>query len=236
MNYGGKNSKNAVRLLRRIDPSYRFSWEVYDGILAELLTENTVWLDGGCGKNLAIEEQTVPYFKIGVDIEVRTDAVHGNPNHYAVACLGLLPFKEETFDLITLANVAEHFEDPDTVIREICRVLKPDGKILLGTTNLRSPIIFMGNLLGKRLRLFIMRKFMSAKENDIFTAYHALNTAKDLERLEGFTLERINFIQDINRSNHLVFLLFSLYHFLTKNRLTRSFQTNIIAVLKKDRF
>ena len=225
--------ERAVRLLKQIDPSFRFSWEVYDSILAELLTRDSVWLDGGCGKNLATEEQAIPRFKIGVDTEIRSDVVHGFPNHYAAARLELLPFKDKTFNLITLANVAEHLEDPYIVLKEIHRILKPGGRILLETTNLRSPIIFLGNLLGKRLRLFIMRKFMGAKESDIFPACHKLNTAKELKQMKDFTLERINFVQDINRSNHLVFSFFALYYLSTKNRLLRGFQTNIIAVMRK---
>lgn len=43
---------------------------------------------------------------------------------------GLLPFDDETFDLVVNNQVMEHVEDLDAVLAEIHRVLKPGGTVL----------------------------------------------------------------------------------------------------------
>lgn len=42
-----------------------------------------------------------------------------------------LPFADETFDVIILSDVLEHVIDPNAIFREIYRVLRPDGWVLL---------------------------------------------------------------------------------------------------------
>ena len=45
--------------------------------------------------------------------------------------VGALPFRNETFDLVCACDVIEHVEDDRAVFREISRVLKDDGVLLL---------------------------------------------------------------------------------------------------------
>tara|TARA_X000000950_G_scaffold264286_1_gene337397 strand:- start:1787 stop:2344 length:558 start_codon:yes stop_codon:yes gene_type:complete len=45
--------------------------------------------------------------------------------------LDVLPFKNYMFDTIILDNVLEHIEDPDSIVREISRVLRPNGRIIV---------------------------------------------------------------------------------------------------------
>ncbi len=42
-----------------------------------------------------------------------------------------LPFEDESFDIVLCMVVMEHLEDPQSAIREMKRVLKPGGKILV---------------------------------------------------------------------------------------------------------
>lgn len=43
-----------------------------------------------------------------------------------------LPFNNQTFDSVLLDNVLEHIKDPDLLLKEIRRVLKPKGVLLIG--------------------------------------------------------------------------------------------------------
>jgi SAM-dependent methyltransferase len=61
---------------------------------------------------------------------------------YQATCCDLstqtLPYEDEYFELVILAEVIEHLTNPDHALREIHRVLKPGGVLLLTTPNLAS--------------------------------------------------------------------------------------------------
>lgn len=67
-----------------------------------------------------------------------------------------LPFKEDTFDIASCINVLEHVSNPDAVVREIVRVLKPGGIFFLMAPNYMFPrephySVFYPPFLPKRL-------------------------------------------------------------------------------------
>jgi ubiquinone/menaquinone biosynthesis C-methylase UbiE len=51
---------------------------------------------------------------------------------YAVARANRLPFPDLSFDLVTLITVLAFVPEPDFAIREIARVLKPGGSLVIG--------------------------------------------------------------------------------------------------------
>lgn len=51
-----------------------------------------------------------------------------------------LPFPDRTFDLVTSLEVWEHAVNPQLMLKEIARVLKPDGIIFITTANRLWPI------------------------------------------------------------------------------------------------
>jgi ubiquinone/menaquinone biosynthesis C-methylase UbiE len=80
----------------------------------------------------------VPSYKsvIGIDErELSEDALSQWNSIERVSFLKMdayhLEFDDNTFDLITLSNSFHHFNDHDTLFKEIHRVLKPNGVIIL---------------------------------------------------------------------------------------------------------
>ena len=53
---------------------------------------------------------------------------------YVAADMTALPFADETFDAVTLGYVIEHLDDPRPGLREVRRVLRPGGRMLLLAT------------------------------------------------------------------------------------------------------
>jgi 2-polyprenyl-3-methyl-5-hydroxy-6-metoxy-1,4-benzoquinol methylase len=49
-----------------------------------------------------------------------------------------LPLPDQSFDLIVAAEVIEHLENPRAMCREIFRLLRPDGRVVLSTPNNES--------------------------------------------------------------------------------------------------
>ena len=69
------------------------------------------------------------------------DSVHGVPCTYVKPQVsGELPFDTGTFDLITVFGVLHHVPNVTTVVRELARVVRPQGLFLL-----REPIVSMGD-------------------------------------------------------------------------------------------
>src|SRR6202008_777056 len=70
-----------------------------------------------------------------------------------------LPFGEEAFDLVLCDNVIDHAETPAAILRELVRVLKPNG-VLFFTVNVHHPVYYFAalahrlwNALGIRLEI-----------------------------------------------------------------------------------
>lgn len=50
----------------------------------------------------------------------------------------ILPFNAGTFDTVLLDNVLEHILDPGCLLNEVGRVLKPEGRLLIGIPGVRG--------------------------------------------------------------------------------------------------
>jgi ubiquinone/menaquinone biosynthesis C-methylase UbiE len=57
---------------------------------------------------------------------------------YREATAEALPFDDATFDLVTCQTLLIHVVDPDAVVREMCRVTKQGGLVLVSEPNNRS--------------------------------------------------------------------------------------------------
>ena len=96
-------------------------------------------LDIGCGDGIfSIEPAKIGYSVVGVDLnvksvnyakyfskrsEVKIDFLVDDASH--------LPFANESFDIILCSEVLEHIKDDEGAIREIERVLKQNGLLIL---------------------------------------------------------------------------------------------------------
>lgn len=69
---------------------------------------------------------------VGLDYPATATSLYRtSPNVFADA--KSIPFASGTFDTVLLLEVLEHVRDPDRVLQEIARVLKPAGRLLLST-------------------------------------------------------------------------------------------------------
>jgi 2-polyprenyl-6-hydroxyphenyl methylase/3-demethylubiquinone-9 3-methyltransferase len=100
-------------------------------------------LDIGCGAGFITEElASAGFTATGIDpseVAVQAARAHaegmGLAIDYLVGAGEQLPFDDATFDLVTCCDVLEHVRDPDQVIAETARVLRPGGLYLFDTIN-----------------------------------------------------------------------------------------------------
>jgi SAM-dependent methyltransferase len=81
-------------------------------------------------------------------------AMHGVQRVGGVDLNSFLPFRSESFDGVDLVEVIEHIENQPQLIREITRVLRPGGFVLISTPNIlnvfsRIRFVFTGFLRGR---------------------------------------------------------------------------------------
>jgi SAM-dependent methyltransferase len=99
---------------------------------------------------LLSKEKTARYSYTAMDIVKRYD----DPSVKEVvhdACIGPYPFPDASFDLIIASDVIEHLPDTDVFLREISRLLKPDGRFFCTTPNYASLFCIVKVLRGKML-------------------------------------------------------------------------------------
>ena len=113
-----------------------------------LLNPTTKILDVGCGAGFLSNELALSGLRVtGVDLSVESLVVAREYDKtknvlYLTADAYHLPFNNESFDVITAMDFLEHVENPEMVIKEFSRVLKPNGIFIFHTFN-RNPISFL---------------------------------------------------------------------------------------------
>jgi len=101
-------------------------------------------LDLGCREQYWTDKLKARGFAVvSVDLEPQNESV------LRVDANDPLPFADASFDLVWCTEVLEHVVKPSVTLREINRVLKPGGKLLLSTPNSRFWVFQMFRAFGK---------------------------------------------------------------------------------------
>jgi SAM-dependent methyltransferase len=147
--------RGAYPVLRQwIAPEREAVQEIYPRLVADALRTRGRWLDAGCGHTM-FEGRFVRYealamrlasLVVGCDAAVASLRRHRTVTRLAASTLDRLPFRDGSFDLVTLHWVVEHLDDPVLVFREIARVLAPGGLVILRTPNASSYYIWLARL------------------------------------------------------------------------------------------
>jgi ubiquinone/menaquinone biosynthesis C-methylase UbiE len=98
-------------------------------------------LDVGCGSGIWLDrlKQQLGVDGVGVDISANSlkEAVHVSSEgiDFVGGDISYLPFQDGFFDVVFSLDVLEHVVEQDKCLREMVRVLKPGGRLLLWTLN-----------------------------------------------------------------------------------------------------
>ncbi len=176
--------------LNEADPHFR-EWMITQqtDLLAVTSPSGRIVLDAGCGRGrVAIQAALMGASVTAVDVsaemlghaEESADRM-GARVKFQLADLHDLPFSDDTFDLVFHLEILLHLEDPEQVLAELGRVLKPHGTLVL-TTNGQNPVSRLlhpgtqGSHAASRFRLFA-----ATAVNEVMTS------------LFGFTWRRTRF-------------------------------------------
>lgn len=116
--------------------------------LLEYKSRDSKVLDLGCGIGLSLSF-IGQVFKNSIGCDISENSVkatkeilkkHKIKTPVILCKKDKLPFRDNYFDIVTFIEVIEHVENPDAVLKEIRRVLKPDGVLHITTANKWWPI------------------------------------------------------------------------------------------------
>lgn len=121
------------------------------------ITQNSVVCDIGCGRNADFLKSISNKITKGIGIDKRINSTNKGKIQLINSDLTTsLPVDSSTIDHATIIAVIEHVDHPQEILKEIYRILKPGGKIILTTPSPASKIIleilaFKLHLISKEL-------------------------------------------------------------------------------------
>lgn len=192
-------------LERRLTPQLRYSQSYFYDALSESLPADCDWLDIGCGHQflpnwMAGEEASLRKRAkriIGIDLDwegLRTNrfvdaAVFGTGNE--------LPFVDGSFDAVTCNMVVEHLEEPQQMLKELHRVLRPGGLFFFHTTNVDNPVIRGAWRVPQGMKNLVVQLLDGRPPGDVFPTHYRFNSKSDIVRLareSGFSVASLRFV------------------------------------------
>lgn len=214
---------------------------VFNREFMRVVSSESAILDIGCGRDALFLRRVSPLVKkaYGIDPEVITPVTDGNMevlNGSAEA----MPFSDQSVDVITMGNVAEHLPNPGKVLLECKRVLKPGGILLLTAPSKYHLPIILGRAIPHRIRQWANSVITETKVEDTFPAYYRANSARALRRLAasvGLQAASIRYL-----SNHPQYFMFSTFayrcavvfeRYVLRRRLFSCFRQQILCQLVK---
>lgn len=182
---------------------WRSSGEVYEATAREYITLSSKLLDLGCGRGglpekLVEEKRTV----FGIDTDWQSlNAYRDSYVPLTVGTAGLLPYADQSFDLVTSAWLLEHVRDPLAVIGEVGRVLRPGGHYIFLTPNIESPFLLLARIgqLLPSVQSGLVDTLYARKQFDTFRLHYRANTARRLRSLaddSGLVLQKLQIVSD----------------------------------------
>jgi SAM-dependent methyltransferase len=192
--------------LRKHFPDYEFSWEILTEIIVNQVSHRPRWLDLGAGANTWIREQPGARLAVGLDIARPDELILGPNESYCIADGENLPFKNGAFDLVTSRFVFEHLNAPETVLREVERVLRPGGMFVLQTTNKWNPLLAISRRIPYNLKKRILTALFSDIPSGIHKTLYRFNTPTRLRAPAGdLRLEQLIMLDDVLIGNPVLF-------------------------------
>ncbi|MCF8885692.1 MAG: class I SAM-dependent methyltransferase [Aigarchaeota archaeon] len=151
-------------------------------------------LDIGCNGGTFIDylsKYCKPVFVVGLDIDkevIRYAKKIRAQINFIVAHGCYLPFRDQTFKVITLLEVLEHVEKPELMLREAGRVLSKDGFIVCMVPNEDSRLFKIVWFIWTKVRGRVWRNTHLVKFSDKIL----IEKLKD-EKFEVINFAKINF-------------------------------------------
>ena len=147
-------------------PNHDAFWAYRDAFVSFVGTGNGAALDVGCGEGRISRELKKCGFRVTavdqVEPLIKAARAAESADEYVVAAAADLPFQDRSFDVVVAYNMLIDVDDVPSAIREMWRVLRPDGQLVISivhpfadhgrflTPDADSPFVVKGTYFGRQ--------------------------------------------------------------------------------------
>jgi ubiquinone/menaquinone biosynthesis C-methylase UbiE len=225
---------NETRAAGKIDANSRVSHpqRIYFDRVRRILRPQTQWLDVGCGRQLVpwwlngqaeleSELKSSARFLVGVDPDLAALRDNRSCHLRLKAHAEALPFSDGSFDLVTSNMVFEHVKRPGEILREIRRVLRSGGRLLVLTPNWLDIVTIAARAVPNRLHPMLVSRIETRAAADVYPTHFRFNRPSSVENLlrqAGFKNRRVELLDQPSTYAHVPFFagIESVWHGLAR--------------------
>jgi SAM-dependent methyltransferase len=109
-------------------------------------------LDLGCGTGRNLDSLARYARPTGHDSSAEALAFCRRRGHQRLVQATILPFADNSFDIVTALDVIEHLDDDLAVLRDLYRVVRPGGLLIISVPAYRALWSYWDQILGHRRR------------------------------------------------------------------------------------
>jgi SAM-dependent methyltransferase len=195
-------------------------------------------LDAGCGLDAPFTRRLS-----GRSFIVGMDLCRDLPKDLPVICgdLGKLPFSDEVFSLVFSRSVFEHLTEPDLVMKEIYRTLKPGGVCVILTPSRYDYSSIIAHLTPQWFHQWFVGRVYGSHTYDTFPTVYRANTPKYFSRLEqkqpGWKVKRLTGLRHYPANlifSRMLFRVGVLYDWFVAKIGWTELQPSLLIVLEKE--
>lgn len=178
---------------------------------------------------------------VGLDLSPEDLRRNEGLSHRVVGDARALPFPDGSFDAVTSQWLIEHLASPPGFFREVFRVLKPGGWLLVVSNSLFCPLMFFNAVTSRKLRDRLKRALLPREvEEDTFPTFYRANTRGTLRRMarrHRFREEEFVYANDLSFFifNRCLFSFLLFFDRLTALHVLRPLRMHFLALYRKGR-
>jgi ubiquinone/menaquinone biosynthesis C-methylase UbiE len=141
-------------------------------LISQINVDGRRSLDAGTGTGKSLQLLPDSALTVGVDrsLSMVERAKRKRRSNFVVADVNRLPFKARSFGLITAVGVIEYQKNPVAFLKELHRVVAPDGFVVL---TYAQPTVL------NYLRLFLLQRIYMLNSRDFSQAVHSVGFTVD---------------------------------------------------------